>query len=414
MNDQKGSSLSILNQIAGEMKQSQGGSKGKLTFLSYKDAGVHKFRILPAHPDSKSGSYIQMSKHYFTKRAAEVWINNEKTDQIALKPKKLYNAVQHGANIPNDPIELYKAHLAHLVTTEHFLGDRGPIEADVIGKFQRKPLWSMNMTTEGVVYAVQITTDATGKEVWGDVGILALKPSIVKRVHDITNSEMAEGQIVGDSDPFSDSVLGLPIIIKTNPNDIKNYYTTELCKKLGADRRVTEYPVPASIMNQLADMKSLDDVYVNVYNRNHFDWALEGIKYYDEERNIGLLKRPDFLAKLEELANYIPDAPTKDEVKTQAAVAPEATTTAPMPVTNMTDPSTMNRVELKSYIVTNELPVVVSSEMSDDDIRVAIHALKTPVAETAPIIAPEATSVSKTADETLDHLATLREKLGKQ
>ena len=349
------------------------------------DEGSNKFRIYPAHPDSKS--FIYPVSRWWLKR--EITYNKDGKEVTEVVNKPVFNAKIHGnsgKDIVDEYLKFAKRKLAETIDDVDELEEA----------YEKFTHWQhgIRLNTQWAVYADKIKGDSS------EFGLLTISNTIKNKLNELAITEDDDEEPI-TTDPFTDPDDGKAIIVKYDKNeqDAKNRYKVNIEYK-------KNYSLTDEQLETFSEQKSLASLYDNVYSKRDFDLAIECLKYFDTVNGYGFITDDEFIEIIEELSEQYPEQETeenssetkksnkqssaKKEAKKPAKEAEEVeeddeeeetdedTTTETEEDKEDDEKETdlfdnMNRLELKRYIKQNELDVVVKNSMSDDEIRNTIR-----------------------------------------
>ena len=181
-------------------------------------------------------------------------------------------------------------------------------------------------------------------KIWRD----SLKPKQMEAL----NKESADLCAQNDTaavDMFSDPSTGFPIQWSRGKDD--NNKTVETLKSLPLKMGQTwedyfdKNAVPDKVLEELDGLPSLQKLYVDCYTKRDFDYALDGLKRFDDANQYQIFAQDDFLDMIEQLqemveektgdkpsgADDLPFGPSEEEKKPAAAPASKKAPTAKAP-----------------------------------------------------------------------------------
>ncbi len=275
---------------------------GRLGFLSV-DEGRNVFRILPPHPESKIMAAYLASRTTMLKCEVDVYEDGEKTGKTEVRNKKVYIATQHGG-LEKDPVELYIEYV------RKYAEDAFPDKKDrqkflypITGWRDKAGWhWGINPRTSFMAYAIKD----------GELGRLELYESWVKEMNKLAITEDVDDVIAVD--PFSDPNEGFPLIIeKTKDSNNKWQYIITKDEPSRIKRESwTEFFERTKIsdehLEELIKQKPLTDFYgTDIYTKVDFNYAINGLRRFDEENKYFIFDNEDFLTELEEIEKMVPE-----------------------------------------------------------------------------------------------------------
>jgi hypothetical protein len=351
-----------LNELTGRSNQ---GRAGMLKITN----GKNVFRIYPAHPDETLPEDDQPGfSEPSVKTFLPMMVDERDGDGKATGKKKegsrpIFNSRVHG-DTPKDLVEEY-IKLARKVAESDYdtSTNEGKIDKQkfldkIYGKFSKiasERLMGIQYKTNHVMYADKIVGENR------EFGRLGVKESIKVRLNQIAASE-AEGEAMG-VDPFTDLDDGRAIVITYNENSTTpaGYYITNLDTDIDKVTKMAKfYPIDDDRLEEFSKQTPLRAMYKNVFTRKDFELQLQGLEFFDAKNKMDLTEREEWVAILEEISEYYPhEVESAEQEETTPTELPEG-------VDEFTD---MNRAQLKIYISTNKLGILIKPAYTEDDIR---------------------------------------------
>lgn len=120
-------------------------------------------------------------------------------------------------------------------------------------------------------------------------------------------------------DPFSDPNEGVPLVIEKSKNE-KGKFDYDISDKKNTSRTgtytdfVKQFSVSKEQLDNLLELESLTEIYVNIYGRRDFEIALNGLQLFDEKNNINIFNNDEFLSIVEDISIHY-DTEEKEEKK---------------------------------------------------------------------------------------------------
>lgn len=408
-----------------EDEDSKIATKRNTDTYTFKD-GINKLRLFPKHEGEPSFYHI-LCQH---------WITIEKEDGEPGR-RTVPNGKIHGGmakDIIDEYIKFCRVQLA---------------DGDAESSAKLKALTSyekgLQMQTSWMAYANAMQKDSK------EFTLLEFK----RTVRDALNDESIiedEAEAI-ETDPFTDPDTGKPVLITYNSKAKKaaDYYKVQVSK--------TAVPLTDEELEKFELVTPLSQLPMFQYDMEKYELALEGLRYFDEEQEIGVFDTDEFQAIVEEVREMVGgEAPAKKAspaaAKKTTAAAPAAKKPAPKKIVEEAEEleeaeeaeeeieeieevvedeadefEAMDRAALKAYIKANGLDVKVFTTHDDDTIRnnirealgaTAVDEVEeeveeeapAPVTKKAPVAAAKAGAA--TPKKSLDQIkAELRAKAGK-
>lgn len=334
----KAAPLSTVSETVQQTKQYDtyfGGKGDYAQFWKNRD-GITVKRVLPAHEPGDS-PYVPMLTAMLK---CEVDDKDKDGNVIGKKiaNKKIFLATLHGG-YPYDIIEEYIKRVyeqaEQLQDKEERARFLNPVTGYRMGGKNGTWVPGIRPQLEYVYYAL-----IEGK-IWRD----SLKPKQMEAL----NKESADLCAQNDTaaiDMFSDPSTGFPIQWSRGKDD--NNKTVETLKSLPLKVQQTwedyfdKNAVPDKVLEELESLPSLQKLYVDCYGKRDFEYALDGLKRFDDANSYKIFAQDDFLDMVEELqtmieektgdkpsgADDLPFGPSEEEKKPAAAPAAKKATPA--------------------------------------------------------------------------------------
>lgn len=339
--------------------------------------GVNYHRLYPPHPGDGGELYaVPKGVHWIPqevpKKDKEGKPLKDAKDEFIMEVKErpIFNAKIHGG-FKRDIIEEYIAFAEKVAeetypdTVKNFEESRKTFLDPIKGGFGSKyPGIVLRQTW--VAYSDEMTIGKDGELVSKVLGRLEMGKAVKFRLNSLAATESAEDPL--GTDPFTDPEEGRAISIKYDKEAKRpaDYYITEMYSPLipGGKGRIRLYPLSDDDLIKFEAYPSLKKMFVNVYDRKTFDNAVKGLKLFDDQHELGIFAYEEFLDICEELSSEIPDTAngstsTGDEEDQEPDGRDEF--------------DKMDRDELKAYVRTNGLNIVVNKQLDDDNVRDAIR-----------------------------------------
>lgn len=390
-----------------------GSSKGS-DFFSIQE-GVNIFRMLPPHPkDGERGVSIQpLCKTWMEVMVQQKDSEGNLTGQSERLKRPLYNSRMHGGT-KKDLIEEYITFATAHVNAE--------IKDVAEAKRRLAPIYGARVSGKwipGIRYGVSYAMYVLQGE---KIGRLEVFSNIRDRLEEL-NIDDELGKPLS-TDIFSDPNEGVSFIITKSGSDVVVAKRTYSPKHGTYDQWREKEKVSDEALEQFESMPSLMELYTGVYGRSEFERALEALQYFDTKHGYGVFSQEAWLDIVEEIDGYYTENSDSEEKPSGVSLNPVEVKTP----TAEKDVESMTREELKAYIMQEELPIVVTSKMSDEQIREAIAGVMNTTEVVNPSVgekveattrieeakdtdaAPKAKPIAKVGE---DRLAAIRAKLNK-
>jgi len=354
----KGAKLSSLKEEKkqAESKSNVTNSSGRANFLTI-DSGENVFRILPPHKPEEP-PYRALRTAWLDCQVPEYDDNGNATGKETIKRKRIFIATVHGTDkdgnsMRNDPVEAFIKY-AWKNANNMFSNkdDRKSYMSPINGYMDKKGKFvpGISPSTNYVFYAVKD----------GAIGRLELYKSMVDVMEQYNISADSDDNPL-ETDIFSDPDEGVSLIITYNDKAErgKKYIVgkREMTKKFKyLDEFYASERVPDSILQELQTKQSLTELYVNTYSLKDFDFALDGLKRFDEQHKYGIFDNPDFINEISEIKEMLPNQDNSPK-KSKEHVQPTSNTNKSQPVSIETKIQSMSKFDcnkfLKAYVLEN-------------------------------------------------------------
>lgn len=385
----------------------KGGSRSE--FLKFVN-GVNKFRIYPKHE----------GENLFYKMRSVHWITIEKDGKE--RRRNVCNGRMHGG-LKKDIIEAY------IEFVQMKLGASSDSDDQEKVKKLTGEKTGMQMKTTWICYAEKHMPD--GKE----FGLLEMKKTVRDAIMDLNIIEDADEAYT--SDVFTDIEEGRLALITYDSNAKKatDYYKTAVSKKV--------VPLTDEDLETFDAVTPLSKLEMFNYSRKDFQLALEGLQYFDNLHDINIFDDEDFQAIVEGISKTVggsndepkakakakpQDEESEEEDEVQPAPKPKAKAKpqpeeeeeeeeeapAPKAKAKKTDKfDEMDRNELKVFKAENEITdFKVTTNLSDDEIRVALRKWEASQEEEAEVTEEEEEEEEAPKPKVSSNLANIKAKMG--
>lgn len=286
-------------------------------FLTVRE-GKNVFRVLPGLGN------VVYAPLKVSKLMCEVPVYNEKGEQTGkeVKARNIFCADIHGENLlkGKDPILSYIKRVMKIAEEEYQDAEEKRKFLNPITGYKSKKgfVWGIQPSVGYVCYALDSE---------GEIGRLQLRMNWMKEIQKIS-ANMSEDDTLS-LDVFSGVDDGYPLII-TGEKDEKNNKTTysvsamQLKRGEDWDSFFEKHAVKDEDLEKLAELPTLDELYINSYSKKDFNLALDGLKRFDEENGYGVFDDDEFLDEIEQMAELIPDEEDSKEEKEEEEEEKEA------------------------------------------------------------------------------------------
>lgn len=139
-------------------------------------------------------------------------------------------------------------------------------------------------------------------------GRFQYKTSIKKRLQEIASVESSTNPL--GIEPFTsvDEGLALSVTYNKEATQPSDYYKVDVYAPMiqGTGGQIQLFPISDERLDTFLKVKSLKELYSNVYTRRDFELALNALEYFDAKHRLGLFQEPEFIAIIEEIDAYYP------------------------------------------------------------------------------------------------------------
>lgn len=321
--------LSTVNSTVTETKQYDtfyGGNSDYAPFFKNVE-GVTVKRVLPAHEPGDS-PYVPMMTSML-----ECEVEDKKDGVVIGKKiakKKIFIATLH-AGSKYDIIDEYIKRVYALAEQYQDKDERSRFLNPVTGyRMGKQWVSGIRPQLEYVYYAL----------INGQIYRDSLKPKQMEALNK-ESAEMCAQDDTAAIDIFSDPTTGYPIQWSREKDE--NGKTVEVLKALPLPRTMSwdqyfeKYAVPDRVLEDLLKLPSLKSLYVGSYRKKDFEYALDGLKRFDQNNGYNIFADEDYLDYIEkaeaelskkwgseEETNAAPQPKTAPASQEEASVKPKS------------------------------------------------------------------------------------------
>lgn len=283
--------LSTVNSTVTETKQYDtyyGGSSDYAPFFKNVE-GVTIKRVLPAHEPGDS-PYVPMMTSML-----ECEVEDKKDGVVIGKKiakKKIFIATLH-AGSKYDIIDEYIKRVYALAEQYQDKDERSRFLNPITGyRMGKQWVSGIRPQLEYVYYAL----------INGQIYRDSLKPKQMEALNK-ESAEMCAQDDTAAIDIFSDPSTGYPIQWSREKDE--NGKTVEVLKALPLPRTMSwdqyfeKYAVPDKVLEDLLKLPSLKSLYVGSYRKKDFEYALDGLKRFDQNNGYNIFADEDYLDYIE-------------------------------------------------------------------------------------------------------------------
>lgn len=268
--------------------------------------GKNIFRVLP----SKTGRAYIPCKTTKLKVYQEIkGKDGAGTGKYEWKDKNLFTSDIHGAAAfgGRDLLDTYIRYVNEAASEIEDKDEKTRFLSPITG--YRKSgtwVWGIKPVLNYICYVLQ----------GSDIYKLQLTTKQVKEMTDIS-VDLTEGDGLS-TDVFSDPEEGYPLCITKQKDDNgKTVMKVSAQQMTRQDKNLEEFfeknRVPDAVLEKLAKLPTLEELYENVYTKREFDWTLDALKEFDRQKGYDVFENEDFLAEVEELEALCPEYKPKNE-----------------------------------------------------------------------------------------------------
>lgn len=353
------SNKDISNKTEEQMKSNYS-ADGRPGFHTLKE-GINAHRICPPH-DSNDPSF-QPKVTTWLPREVDEMKEDKPTGKKIIANRPVFNSRVHGET-EKDIVEEYINFVYKLVADSIQDKDERASKMSPINGWRdnKTKKWNpgIRFSTAFVFYSFES----------GKLARLELWKADKDKMEDLNISEDANEVI--ETDCFSDPNDGVSLLI-TRQKDKDGKWENVLNKRefnpkkyktwdeFMASERLTDEQ-----LMELDKAPSLKEIYKS-YKRSDFELALKGLQIFDEKNKFGVFEHDEFISIIEEIDAYYPE----DELAALEGKGQEGKSKS-----DKFD--AMDRKELKSYIMDQELEITVKPGMPDDEVRRMLREYKAP------------------------------------
>lgn len=358
------------------------------------DDGTHKFRILPAHEDTKSFAIPFVTvwvPAYTYDRDENGKVKQDKEGNYVKKKSKkpVFNARQHGSanrDIVEEYVKIAKEQLDN--------------ETD--DQVKQQKLDKLNHFKDGLIYKPDYVMYAceVKKGEKSEPFVLQVTNGQMKKINKVAAMQDEDDEAL-ETDPFTDPEIGRCLILQKDSNAQNNSdkYIFSIDTAIDkASQKVKLYPLTEEELEKFDQFESLEERFgSSVYTKRDFSIALEGLQMYDEDNGFGVVQLQEFQEIAEELESQLPDQPSQDDSEQQdngntqnesndQFVTPTSINNSDEDEEEEDDEEedeeeptegdqfdAMDRASLKAFIKKNGYSIKVSKKWSDEHIRQRIR-----------------------------------------
>lgn len=301
--------------------------------------GKNRFRLMPSH--KPGANFYTLRAFYWLKNYTDDGSDNDTYKVTVLSAKHHY---------PGATMDLVDEYARH---AKSYIEERDDLEPEEkAARFSSITDWKagLNMTRAWDAYALKIIGDQR------NFGLLEFN----KIVRDKLNNEamLEDGDDPIEVDPFTDVDTGRPFNLSYDKDQrkVENRYVIKLNSQ--------PFPLTDDELELLDKSKPLDTLFQ--YSQKDWERALEGLKIFDDENEIGLFESDEWLEKVGLIRKQFDFTKKKvqesDEVQEkQQTTAPKSKTVSKQPITAKT---TATAPQNKKSVPP---PTVVEDEDEEDE-----------------------------------------------
>ena len=359
------------------------------------DDGKHKFRIWPAHEDTKSFAIpfvtVWLPAYVYDRDDSGKIKQDKEGNYIKKKSKKpIFNAREH-AGTNSDIVEEYVR-----IAKEQIENN------EIDDQIKQQKLDNLNDYKNGLVYKPDYVMYASEvkKGEKTEIFILQVTNGQMKKINKVAAMQDEDDEVL-ETDPFTDPEIGRCLVLQKNSQAQNNSdkYIFNIDTAIDKEtQKLKLYPLSKEELEKYDQLQSLEKRFgSNVYTKRDFNLALEGIQMYDKDNNLDVIQTQEFQEIAQKLEKQYPEPDQKqqnggneekqeskdniqNESNNQKFVTPTSNDNSDEYDEEDEDESeegdqfdSMSRVELKAFIKKNGYAIKVSKKLSDDDLRQRIR-----------------------------------------
>lgn len=395
--------LEAVQETENKVKETQkffGGSSNYAKFFTVKD-GRNEFRVLPAHtPDATPYVPIRTAT---VKCMVEVYENGEATGRKELKNKKVFIATTHSSVVKKDPIETYISYVYKLADEQFQDKKEKEKFLNPVNGYRAAGQWipGIKPTSGTVCYCLQ----------GGEIGRLELKSTWLKAMREISANKTSDEVL--QIDIFSDPDEGFPLLIDKSKDDGKTNYkvwSLDIAKGQTWEEFYAKYRISDDVFAQFETLPTLKEMYVDVYTKKDFAFAIEGIERFDKEHGYNIFSDDQFLNELEEISDSVPEDKVQEETEEPSNNSSSKKTSAPKKNISISKMKEYIREYIEDNYPKNEMPVFDSEEEVEEWYNLALNDKELPFEEAPKNVNLNEMSRSQLKEYILEHELDIRVK----
>ena len=368
------------SEVAAITNQYDNDNSDRLKRVQISKDGAYVVRMYPAHP-AEGATATEPKVIYFLpgmvnkKDSDGKWIKKEDGNYERVKGiRPVFNAQVHGGS-DYDLVDTYIS-LAHkkadaLYPNPEDAEDKKKYLLPIVGSFSAGSKHKgINPIRSFVLYGEQII--GSGDNQKREFAEFEIKPSVQKQLQKIAAVEAGDDPL-GTDGCFTDVEDGRPFKVVVDSvsaraaNDPSLYYSASILNETTREKIngksvqvLKSYPISEEDLEKFMKVDPLIDY------RTKFKWTdlkaqLEGLQMFDEDHGFGILEEDEF----KEVYNYLNEKFPEEDEENESQEEDSSD--------NQDAFDLMDEKELKEYIKTNKLGIVVLPKYSEDDLREMIR-----------------------------------------
>ena len=360
------------------------------------DDGRHKFRIWSPHEDTKGYAIpfvtVWLPAYVYERDKQGKPKQDKEGNYVTKKSKKpIFNARVHG-NTDKDIVEEYIRIAEEQIQNNETDDDVINEKIDNLHHFQN----GLSYKPDYVMYASEVKKGEKSEPF-----VLQVTNAQMNQLNKIAAMQDEDDEEIV-TDPFTDPEIGRCLVLEkdSQAKDNRDRYIFNIDTAIDKQtQKIKLYPLSEEELEKYDKLLSLEQRFgSNVYTQRDFEFALEGVKMYDEDNEIGAVQTQEFQELVTELQDQYPekrsfdkkDDGRKEESENKEVEKEQESNEKFVSATQNTDESddeyeeeegdeeeeesgdqldNMDRAELKAFIKKNGYSIKVQRKWSDDTIR---------------------------------------------
>ena len=278
--------------------------------------GINIMRIAPAHDQAHSA--YEIFKHVSMMCDVPVFNDGKDTGKTEEKLKRIFISNGHGGP-QTDVVELYiKFAKDQVFDTVSDKKDREKALAPINGYRNKEGKWVWGILPM-INYVCYAWREESGKHA---LGRLELSQMLIRQMDKLNIDEESNQPM--EVDIFSDPNEGVSAIITYDPKakTSAEKYTVKarsIKKGQGYAEFMEQERVTDEQLEELSVKEPLYEMFVDVYRQEDFDFALNGLRKFDEKYGYGIFENDEFMSQVNDIQTELDEILSKREKKESKA-----------------------------------------------------------------------------------------------